>query len=82
MTSLHIDPSKEIRFSYIDNVALSTSSLSYGTNLRVLQSAFGSIRPHASAREVGFYIPKLDSSTVERYFNETPQGSLQYLPYS
>jgi len=60
VASLHIQIPRGLSLSYVDDFALSAASTSYRTNIRTLQRAFGRIRARASAREVGFSVPKTE----------------------
>ena len=58
VSSLHIDLPKGVTLSYVDDFSLMAASLSYRTNIRILQKAFGAIRAKAHARSVDFDVPK------------------------
>ena len=60
VASLHIALSKGLSLLYIDDFALSAPSISYWTDGRTLQRAFGQIRARARARDVGISIPKTE----------------------
>jgi len=60
VATLHIQIARGLSLSYVDDFALSATSTSYRTNIRTLQRAFGRIRARASAREVGFSVPKTE----------------------
>jgi len=60
VASLHIQIPRGLSLSYVDDFALSAASTSYTTNIRTLQRAFRRIRARASAREVGFSVPKTE----------------------
>ena len=60
ISSLHIDLPNGITFSYVDDFSLMAASLSYRTNVRMLQRAFGVIRTKARAREIDFGVPKTE----------------------
>ena len=60
VSSLHIDLPKGVTLSYVDNFSLTAASLSYRTNIRILQRAFGAIRAKALARNVNFGVPKTE----------------------
>ena len=70
VSPLHISLPCRLVLSYVDNFALTTSSLSYRLNSRSLQAAFGTIRAIAHARKIDFSIPKTElihwCTTVQR----------------
>jgi len=74
VASVHIHLSNGLTISSIYEFALSTASLSYRTNIRVLQKAFGSIRAHANASEVGFSVPKTELIRRRTLLQKDPSG--------
>ena len=58
--SLHIKIPRGQSLSCVDDFAPSAVSTSYSTNISTLQRAFRRIRAQASAREVGFSVPKTE----------------------
>ena len=60
VSPLHISLPHGLVLSYVDDFALTTSSLSYRTNSRSLQVAFGTIRAIAHARKIDFSVPKTE----------------------
>src|SRR5207237_6253346 len=58
VSSLHIPLVRGLVLSYVDDFSLTVSSLSYRTNIRLLQTAFLSIRSRAQETRVSFSIPK------------------------
>ena len=60
VSPLHISLPYGLVLSYVDDFALTTSSLSYRTNSRSLQAAFGTIRAIAHARKIDFSVPKTE----------------------
>ena len=61
VSPLHISlPHGLVLLYYVDDFALNTSSLSYRTNSRSLQAAFGTIRAIAHARKINFSVPKTE----------------------
>ena len=60
VSSLHIDLPRGVTHSYIDDFNLTAASLSYRTNIRILQRAIGVVRAKARAREVDFQVPKTE----------------------
>ena len=60
VSPLHISIPHGLVLSDIDDFALTTSSLSYRTNSRSLQAAFGIIQAIAHARKIDFSVPKTE----------------------
>ena len=60
VSPLHISFPHGLVLSYVDDFALTTSSLLYRTNSRSLQAAFGTIRAIAHARKIAFSVPKTE----------------------
>ena len=60
VSPLHISLPHGLVLSYVDDFALTTSSLSYRTNSQSLQAAFGTIRAIAHARRIDFSVPKTE----------------------
>ena len=60
VSPLHISLPHGLVLSYVDDFALTTSSLSYRTNSRSLQVAFSTIRAIAHARKIDFSVPKTE----------------------
>ena len=75
VSSLHIDIPKGITLFYVDDFGLTAASLSYRTNIRTLQRAFGVIRARALAREVEFGVPKTEHIHWRTPKQRDPQGS-------
>ena len=60
VSPLHISLPHGLVLSYVDDFALTTSSLSYRTNSRSLQAVFGTIRAIAHGRKIDFSVPKTE----------------------
>ena len=60
VSPLHISLPHGLVLSYVDDFALTTSSLSYRTNSPSLQAAFGIIRAIAHARKIDISVPKTE----------------------
>jgi len=75
LASLHIQIPKGLSLSYVDDFALSAASTSYRMNIRTLQRALGRIRARASAREVGFSVPKTELINWSTPLQRDPPGS-------
>ena len=58
VSPLHISLPHGLVLSYVDDFALTTTSLSYRTNSCSLQAAFDTIRAIAHARKIDFSVPK------------------------
>jgi len=74
VASLHIDLPRGLSLSYGDDFALSAPSISYTTNVRSLQRAFGQIRAPIRAREVGFSVPKTELIHWRTPLQRDPKG--------
>ena len=75
VSALHIDIPKGVTLSYVDDFGLTAASLSYRTNIRILQKAFGVIRAKARAREVEFGVPKTELIHWRTPKKRDPPGS-------
>ena len=75
VASLHIQIPTGLSLSYVDDFAQLAASTSYKTNIRTLQRAFGRIRAQASAREVGFSVPKTELIHWRTPLQRDPSGS-------
>jgi len=75
VASLHIDLPRGLSISYVDDFALSAASISYRTNVRTLQRAFGQIRACARACEVGFSVPKTELIHWRTPLQTDPEGA-------
>ena len=60
VSPLHISLLHSLVLSYVDDFALTTSSLSYRTKSHSLQAAFGTIPAIAHARKIDFSVPKTE----------------------
>jgi len=80
VASLHIQIPRGLSRSYVDDFALSAASTSYRTNIRTPQRAFGQIRAWASAREVGFSVPKTELIHWRTPLQRDPPASPAPLP--
>ena len=60
VSCLHIPLPLGLVLSYVNDFALTTSSLLYHTNSRSLQAGFGPLRAMAHARKIDFSVPKTE----------------------
>ena len=75
VSSLHIDLPQGVTLYYVDDFSLTAASLSYRTNIRILQRAFGAIRAKARAWEVDFGVPKTELMHCRTPKQRTPTGT-------
>jgi len=75
VASLYINLPNGLSLSYVDDFALSAASTSYRTNIRTLQRAFGRIKARATAREVGFSVPKTELIHGRTPLQRDPEGA-------
>ena len=75
VSSLHIDLPKGVTLSYVNDFSLTAASLSYRTNVRILQKAFGAIRAKARARTIDFGVPKTELMHWRTLKQRSPPGT-------
>ena len=75
VSPLHISLPRGLVLSYVDDFALTTSSLSYRTNSRSLQAAFGRIRAIAHARKIEFSVPQTELIHWRTPVQKDPPGT-------
>ena len=79
VSSLHINLPKGVTLSYVDDFSLTAASLSYYTNIRILQRAFRAIRSKARAQEADFGVPKTELMHWKTPKQRVPVGAT-FLP--
>ena len=72
---LHILLDRGLVLSYVDDFSLTVSSLSYRTNRRSLQAAFGRIRAIAHSRKMDFSVPKTELIHWRTPLQRDPPGT-------
>ena len=82
VSPLHIFFPRGLVLSYVDDFALTTSSLSYRTNSRSLQAAFGTIRAIAHASKIDLCVPKIELIHWRTPVQRDPQGAPRPPPFA